>query len=107
MRTKAVLPMTTYLSALGYLLDCAVQRISSDILALPDITEVESNRLNELVKLLHPLEQVFVSEPDQPSSIVAQVPHWLKFCYISELLVSPPPSDDVLAGLSMLVKFMV
>jgi centromere/kinetochore protein ZW10 len=83
--------MTTYLSVLGHLVDFAVERISSDILALQDITESESNRLNDLVKLLQPLEAVFVTEQGQPSSIVAQVPHWLKFCYISELLVRAFP----------------
>lgn len=81
--------MTTYLSVMGHLVDFTVERISSDILALQDITESESNRLNDLVKLLQPLEAVFVTE--QPSSIVAQVPHWLKFCYISELLVCAFP----------------
>ncbi|KAK4683475.1 hypothetical protein P7C73_g6781, partial [Tremellales sp. Uapishka_1] len=109
---KAVLPTSTYLSVTGYLLDYSVSRIATDILALDDITEIESNRLNELCKLLHPLESLFILQPEQvssffpipyrdtkltdkrlpspspqqPSSIVAQVPHWLRFCYISELL---------------------
>ena len=60
-----VLPTTTYLAVLGYLLDTSVQRIASDILALPDITETESSRLDELAKILHSLEAIFVLEPGQ------------------------------------------
>ncbi|ORX34895.1 hypothetical protein BD324DRAFT_682822 [Kockovaella imperatae] len=83
---KVVLPETTYLLVLGYLLDETIQKISGDILALQDITEVESTRLSELLRVIYPLEEIFVLNPGQPSAIVAQVPHWLKFCYISELL---------------------
>ncbi|RSH89597.1 hypothetical protein EHS25_002148 [Saitozyma podzolica] len=102
---KTVLPMTTYLSVMGHLVDFAVERISSDILALQDITESESNRLNDLVKLLQPLEAVFVTEQGQPSSIVAQVPHWLKFCYISELLVANLVDITYLFDTGALVDF--
>lgn len=52
---------------LGYLLDTAVQRISGEILSLVDITEIESNRLHDLVKLLQPLEALFVLQADQVS----------------------------------------
>ena len=60
------------MSVLGYLLDTAVQRISSDILALVDITEIESNRLHDLNKLLQPIEALFVLQPEQvrPFSIL-------------------------------------
>lgn len=102
---KVVLPTTIYMIVLGYLLDEAVTRIVSDITDLQDITEIESNRLNEVLEPIRTLEEIFIVEPGQvrsvchsslgmdtkqkPSSIVAHVPHWLKFCYISELLVSP------------------
>ena len=102
------MPTTTYLIVLGYILDETIQTISAEILALQDITEEESTRLNVLLGLIYPLEEIFVIHPGQvsrfggvrlernqltmllkqPSTIVAQVPHWLKFCYISELLVS-------------------
>jgi len=65
-----VLPTTTYISVLGFLLDTAVQWISSDILGLEDITEIESNRLHDLVELLQPLESLFVLQPDQVSPLI-------------------------------------
>ena len=52
---------------MGYLIDCIVERISEEILALADIPEVESGRLNELLKSLHVLEQVFVLAPSEVS----------------------------------------
>ena len=39
-----------------------------DILALPDITEVESHRLSELCRILHALEGLFVDAPEQVRS---------------------------------------
>ncbi len=65
-----MLPTTTYISVLGFLLDTAVQWISSDILGLEDITEIESNRLHDLVELLQPLESLFVLQPDQVSPLI-------------------------------------
>jgi len=38
-----------------------------DILALPDITEVESHRLSELCRILHALEGLFIDDPEQVS----------------------------------------
>jgi hypothetical protein len=69
-RGKTVLPTTTYISVLGFLLDTAVQWISSDILGLEDITEIESIRLHDLVELLQPLESLFVLQPDQVSPLI-------------------------------------
>lgn len=40
-------------------------RILGDILALPDITEVESHRLSELCRILHALEGLFIEDPEQ------------------------------------------
>jgi hypothetical protein len=39
--------------------------IIDDILALPDITEVESHRLSELCRILHALEGLFIDDPEQ------------------------------------------
>ena len=66
-------------TTLVYLLDA--------ILALPDITEVESHRLSELCRFANSLESLFMDDPDQTSLVVAHVPSWLKFSYLSELLV--------------------
>lgn len=101
---KTVLPTTTYLSVMGYLVNVAISTVTDAILAQQDITEEESNHLNELLRTLHPLEELFVLEAgqvclfslrvcdiadEQPSSVVEHVHGWLKFCYLSELLVSP------------------
>jgi hypothetical protein len=40
-------------------------RILGDILALPDITEVESHRLSELCRILHALEGLFIEDREQ------------------------------------------
>lgn len=40
-------------------------RILGDILALPDITKVESHRLSELCRILHALEGLFIDDPEQ------------------------------------------
>ena len=40
-------------------------RILGDILALADITEVESHRLSELCRILHALEGLFIEDPEQ------------------------------------------
>jgi centromere/kinetochore protein ZW10 len=40
-------------------------RILGDILALPDITEVESHRLSELCRILHAVEGLFIEDPEQ------------------------------------------
>ena len=62
-----MLPATTYLIVLGYLLDETVQKLSADILGLQDITEVESTRLSDLLKMIYPLEEIFILEPGQVS----------------------------------------
>ena len=76
-----------YYEALGSVVDAALSRILGDVLALEDITEAESHRLCELCHILNALEGLFVEDPDQPSFVVSYVPSWLKFSYLSELLV--------------------
>jgi hypothetical protein len=48
--------------------DAALSRILQDILALPDIPELESHRLSELCRILNALEGLFVEDPD-PSQV--------------------------------------
>ena len=52
-------------------------------------SEEESHRLSELCRVLNALEGLFidVDNPEQPSRVVAHVSSWLKFSYLSELLV--------------------
>ena len=70
-------------------METALSRILADVLALEDITEAESHRLCELCHIMNSLEGLFVEDPDEPSFIVSYVPSWLKFSYLSELLVRP------------------
>lgn len=67
--------------------EAALFRILQDILTLSDIPEVDSHRLSELCRILNSLEGLFSEDPEQPSFVVAYVPSWLKFNYLSELLV--------------------
>ena len=87
---KAVLTKSRYYDALGSVVEAALSRILGDVLALEDITETESHRLSELCRILNALEGQFVEDPDQPSFVVSYVPSWLKFSYLSELLVRYP-----------------
>lgn len=51
------------------MVDAALSRILRDILALPDITEVESHRLNELCHILNALEGLFVETSFQVMAV--------------------------------------
>lgn len=93
---QPVLPRSTHTEILGELASTLIARMTDQILALEDITEVESNRLTELLKAVQTLEGLFVGvsadvEQDDTASGGAQnVKGWLKFCYVSEILVSTP-----------------
>ncbi|KAI8996428.1 hypothetical protein BD414DRAFT_455134 [Trametes punicea] len=104
---KAVLAKSKYYDALGALVETAVSRILGDVLALEDITEVESHRLSELCRILNTLEGLFVEDPDQPSFIVSYVPSWLKFSYLSELLEASIADISYLFGEGALVDFEI
>lgn len=85
--------------------DAALSKVLQDVLELDDIPELESHRLSELCHILNALEGLFCEDPEyvrntlcvddanrifkllQPSFVVAYVPTWLKFSYLSELLV--------------------
>lgn len=85
-RIKPILAKSKYYQALGRLVDAALRRILRDIVSLHDITEVESHRLSELCRIFNSIEGLFSEDPNQSSFVVAFVPSWLKFNYISELL---------------------
>jgi centromere/kinetochore protein ZW10 len=65
MSVQALLPKSKYYIALGSVIDAALSRVLGDILALPDIPEVESHRLSELCKILSALEGLFVENTEQ------------------------------------------
>ncbi|KAI9062498.1 hypothetical protein FKP32DRAFT_1666937 [Trametes sanguinea] len=104
---KAVLAKSKYYEALGALVETAVSRVLGDVLALEDITEVESHRLSELCRILHALEGLFVEDPDQPSFVVSYVPSWLKFSYLSELLEASIADISYLFEEGALVDFEI
>ncbi|KAJ7180742.1 hypothetical protein C8R46DRAFT_1211049 [Mycena filopes] len=79
-RWKGILNKSKYYTAIGTIAEAALVRMLQDVLALPDITEVESHRLSELCRIMHALEGLF--DP----FVLAYVPSWLKFQYLSELL---------------------
>jgi centromere/kinetochore protein ZW10 len=63
-----ILNKSKYFGALGSLVNFCLTSVIGDILALPDITEVESHRLSELCRILHALEGLFVDAPGQVRS---------------------------------------
>ncbi|TFK48548.1 hypothetical protein OE88DRAFT_1704425 [Heliocybe sulcata] len=83
---KPILQKSKYYTAVGLAAEAALTRVLSDILALSDIPEVESHKLSELCRILNALEGLFGEDPEQPSMVVAYVPSWLKFSYLSELM---------------------
>jgi hypothetical protein len=49
--------------ALGSVLNSVLASMLKDITDLDDITTAESQRLNEILKLVHPVEQLFAEAP--------------------------------------------
>ncbi|CCM02541.1 uncharacterized protein FIBRA_04643 [Fibroporia radiculosa] len=102
---KGVLTKSKYYDAVGATAEAALSRVLADILALPDITADESHRLNELCHILNALEGLFVS--DRTTFVVAYVPSWLKFSYLSELLEASIADISYLFEEGALVDFEV
>ncbi|KAF9038459.1 hypothetical protein BJ165DRAFT_1531549 [Panaeolus papilionaceus] len=106
-RLKGLLTKSKYYSAIGSIVDAALSRVLHDVLALPDIPELESHRLSELCRMLNSLEGLFSEDPTQPSFVVAYVPNWLKFSYLSELLEASLADITYLFEQGALVDFQV
>ncbi|KAG7445004.1 uncharacterized protein BT62DRAFT_951320 [Guyanagaster necrorhizus] len=104
---KGILTKSKYYMAIGSVTEAALSRVLVDILALPDIPEVESGRLAELCRILHALEGLFVEDPEQPSFVVAYAPSWLKYSYLSELLEASMADTTYLFEAGALVDFEV
>jgi len=85
---KTTLARSKYYHALGLVVDAALTTVLDAVLALPDIPEVESQKLSELCRIFDALEGLFVDNPESDASslVVAYVPSWLKFSYLQELL---------------------
>lgn len=67
---KGILAKNKYYTAIGMVADAALSKILQDVLALPDIPEMESHRLSELCRILNALEGLFVGDSDQVSEVV-------------------------------------
>ncbi|KAG5636865.1 hypothetical protein H0H81_006587 [Sphagnurus paluster] len=106
-RFKTILAKSKYYTAVGMIVDTALGHILTNILALPDIPEVESHRLSELCRIFNAMEGLFVEDPSQPSFVVAYVPSWLKFSYLSELLEASMADITYLFEEGALVDFQV
>lgn len=57
---KVTLTRSSYLNAVGQIVDDALFRVMDDVLALEDIPEADSERLSELCDMLAPLEELFM-----------------------------------------------
>ncbi|KAF4569638.1 hypothetical protein EYR40_008616 [Pleurotus pulmonarius] len=104
---KNVLSKSKYYSAIGQLVDAALSQVLKDILALPDITEVESHRLSELCRIPNSLEGLFVEDQAEHPFTAAYVPSWLKFSYLSELLEASMADITYLFEEGALVDFEI
>ncbi|KAK0489171.1 Centromere/kinetochore Zw10-domain-containing protein [Armillaria novae-zelandiae] len=106
-RWKGILTKSKYYMAIGSVTEAVLSRVLEDILALPDIPEVESRRLAELCRILHALEGLFVENSEQPSFVVSYAPSWLKYSYLSELLEASMADITYLFEEGALVDFEV
>ncbi|THH07395.1 hypothetical protein EW145_g3406 [Phellinidium pouzarii] len=106
---KTVLPRTKSYHATGQVVEAALTRILGDVLALRDIPEIDSRRLSELCRILNALEGLFVDadDPDMSSVVLAYVPSWLKFSYLSELLEASMSDISYLFDEGALIDFRV
>ncbi|KAI0675819.1 hypothetical protein C8Q78DRAFT_1006690 [Trametes maxima] len=104
---EAVLAKSKYYDALGAIVETALSRVLSEVLSLEDITEVESQRLSELCRILNALEWLFVEDQEQPSFVASYVPSWLKFSYLSELLEASIADISYLFEEGALVDFEI
>ncbi|EJD07530.1 uncharacterized protein FOMMEDRAFT_115831 [Fomitiporia mediterranea MF3/22] len=106
---KTVLPRTRWLRAAGRIVETVLSRVLEDILALPDIPELDSRRLGELCRILNSLEAIFVDADDlnAPSMILDYVPSWLKYSYLAELLEASLADLSYLFDEGALIDFSV
>jgi protein transport protein DSL1/ZW10 len=57
------LAQTSYLEAMGFIVEETLSFILNDILSLPDIPELDSHRLNQLCLKLELLKEFFITSP--------------------------------------------
>jgi centromere/kinetochore protein ZW10 len=104
---RPVLTKSSYLVAMGRLVEGVLKRLLLDIESIEDISEVESEKLASLIKTVGELEYLFREEgqpaeevsqalpysnhadpvlPSSQSTVALYVPSWFKASYLSEIL---------------------
>ncbi|WWC57770.1 uncharacterized protein I303_100305 [Kwoniella dejecticola CBS 10117] len=84
---KPILPQSKHIEFISYLAKILIERLNSDVLGMIDITEIESNRITDLFKIVtSSLEGMFAAEGSEGGVVRYVGGGWLKFCYISEIL---------------------
>ncbi|KAF8324318.1 uncharacterized protein EI90DRAFT_3075846 [Cantharellus anzutake] len=104
---KFTLAQSTYLEAIGGVVEEILASVLDDILALPDIPEKESHRLNELCQKLETLKELFVVVPGEDTVIAAHVPSWFRFAYLAELLEASLADINYLFDGGALIDFEI
>ncbi|KLT43176.1 hypothetical protein CC85DRAFT_311819 [Cutaneotrichosporon oleaginosum] len=84
--TQTYVNIEVYHTVLGKLVEATVSSILLSVLALEDITELESQRIGDLLSLVETLSNLFQNDQAHVSTVAAFVPHWIKFGYLNELL---------------------
>ncbi|GMK54189.1 hypothetical protein CspeluHIS016_0107750 [Cutaneotrichosporon spelunceum] len=75
-----------YHTVLGRLVESVVAEIFSSVLALEDITELESLRIGGMLSSVESLGDLFQHDHANVSTVAAFVPNWIKFGYLNEIL---------------------
>lgn len=96
---KPVLGKSRYLAVMGRIVDSVLRRVLRDVSSLADISEVEGNRLAELVRSLTELEGIFRADSIREehgeagaaattttSEVALHVPSWFKASYLCDIL---------------------
>ncbi|KAH7915288.1 hypothetical protein BJ138DRAFT_1055180 [Hygrophoropsis aurantiaca] len=104
---KPLMPKSKYYNAIGAVVEDVLGQILEDVLALQDIPEIESHKLSELCRILGALEGLFIEDTSESSFVVAHVPSWLKFSYLSELLEASMADLTYLFEEAALVDFEI
>ncbi|PWN87846.1 hypothetical protein FA10DRAFT_262297 [Acaromyces ingoldii] len=86
---KGILAPSTYLAAMGNLVDGLLSQVLHAIIGLDDISEEESEKLAELVRSLGAVEGLFKEEEGSQGAqtvVAIFVPSWFKASYLGEIL---------------------
>ncbi|KIM34270.1 hypothetical protein M408DRAFT_93152 [Serendipita vermifera MAFF 305830] len=73
-------------TSLGTIVNQVIDQILKDVFAIRDISEIVSERLARLCRVLHPLDTLFPELENGVSTVASYVPLWLKFTYLSDIL---------------------